>query len=133
MIKAFIIFCFLIVQFFGFLIFANAETNILRYALCKSNVAQTRVVGHDNNFSVIINLSQSSVEEFKNITAKNVGKRLTIVIDDAIITSAIIESEIDSGVIASSQMTETDAKNLQQRILNASEKPCGLVIQQSGP
>ena len=127
MIKALTIFFCLTIQLFGLLAFAAAETETLRYALCTNNIAQAKVASHGDDFFVIIKLSQLATNDFRTITAKNVGKRLTILLNDTIVTSAIIQDEIDSGTIQSSRMTEIAAKNLQQRILNSIEGQCGLI------
>jgi len=128
MIKLFTIYFCVTIHLFGFLTFAAAETETLRYALCKNDVAQARVFRHCDNYSVIINLSRSATKDFKTITANNVGRRLTILLNGTIVvTSAIIKAEIDSGTIQSSRMTEVAAKNLQKRILNSIEGPCGLI------
>lgn len=115
------------IPLFGVVTFAQAESKPLRYVLCKNIVAQARVVSSSNSFSVIIKLSQSATKDFSIITAKNVGRRLTIYVNDTVVTSAIIKAEINSGTIQSSRMTEGEAKNIQSRILNSIKEPCGLV------
>jgi len=127
MIKLFELFLCLTVQLSGLLSIAAAETGTLRYALCKNDVAQARVVCHDENYSVIIQLSHTATKDFQAITAKNVGRRLIILLNDTLVTSAIIKGEIDSGTIQSSRMTEDAAKNLQERALKSIEGPCRLV------
>ena len=123
--KLFIIFLGIVISAFGIFNPVYAETETLKYWLCKNNIAEAEVTNFDDIFFVNIKLNQLGTDKLKTITAQNIGKKLVILFKNEVVTVAIIKAEINSGIIRSFQMTEAEAKKLKQQLLNSTDPPCG--------
>lgn len=117
----------IIMLLFATFSFSAEDAESLRYAVCQKNVRHADIGHGKDQYSVTIRLTVAATKEFANLTGNNIGKRLTIVAGDMVVTSAIIKDTIGSGSIGSLPMTEQAALKLQQFILNSTESQCGLV------
>ena len=103
------------------------EAGALRYAVCQMNVKQVEIGHVKGQYFVTSKLTEAATKEFANLTGNNIGKRLTILAGDMVVTSAIIKDTIGSGSISSLPMSEQAASKLHQFLLNNTESQCGLV------
>lgn len=78
-------------------------------------------------FLLNINLSDTVTKDFASLTEQNIGKRLTILIGNVVVTSAIIKVQIDSGSMVSYAMSQADAQKLLKQLNDAPSAPCGYI------
>jgi len=89
------------VIFFVGIICIYASDNTLRFELTKDKIEKIWIYKiSEGNYEIVVKLNKTNKEIFYELTAKNVGKRLTITFKDHILVSAIIKGEIDSGIIS---------------------------------
>ena len=91
----------------------------IQFTIHPEFIKSTRIIPNGEKYSVNIELTESAGRNFMNLTKDNVGKRLTILFGDTIITSAFIIVPIKSGYISSSPTTKKKAEELKQRIDNS--------------
>lgn len=100
----------------------------LHYALCQKNIKTAWINSYNDKVSVGIQLTSSATKDFALLTGNNIKKRLTIILNDRVVTSAIIQAPIDSGSIGAKVESLIKAEELKKSVLNnAPESPCGLI------
>jgi len=80
---------------------------------------------NDGRYYVHIRLNDAAAKKFHEFTTAHVGERVTVTLDGETITTAVVQDEISSGLIASNRMAEEEAAKLLQRM---GKDPCDLKV-----
>lgn len=105
-------------------------SGIVKYSICKNNVADAVVTSNDNYHAVNIQLTSDATEEFSELTGKNINQRLEILFKDKVVVVAIVKAKITSGSIQLQTKSKEEAETLAKDILNyTSTKSCGVISQ----
>ena len=105
-------------------------SSIVKYSICKNNVADAVVTSNDNYHTVNIQLTTDATKEFSELTGKNINQRLEILFKDNVVVGAIIKTKITSGRIELRAKTKKEAETLTKKILNDTPtKSCGIISQ----
>ena len=75
-------------------------------------VKETRVGSHEGEPYVEIKLNEGGAKEWKKITANNVGKLITIVLDDRTLLIGIVDQEIPHGILQIHNISSDEAQHL---------------------
>jgi len=96
----------------------NVDKKVLLDQTSLKSVVATK--GRQGNWQVDFSLSPGGAERFAEITGKNIGQRLAIVIDGKLITAPIIQSPITGGRgQITGNFTKQEAKDLAAKLNHA--------------
>lgn len=106
--KRFLIIAFYNLLFITFVLVACNDGTIV-YEIFSEKVEQA-VVSHeyDSDYTVTVLLKEKYSKEFEELTEKNVGKRLNIIFNNEVLTSAIIKGKIKYGTIVLGRWKDKD-------------------------
>ncbi len=80
-----------------------------------------------DNYYISINLKKSAVNTWADVTSKNIGKSIAIVLDDRVLAEPVVRSEIQNGkCMITGDFKEPEAKLM--AILISSQLPCTFEI-----
>lgn len=80
--------------------FCLGQNPVISIADFDSIIVVTAKFDEENIFSLNIKLSESATKKFEEITSKNIGKKLALVINNEVIIAPIIRAKINSGLIS---------------------------------
>lgn len=106
--KRFLTIAFYNLLFITFVLVACNDGTIV-YEIFSEKVEQA-VVSHeyDSGYTVTVLLKEKYSKEFEELTEKNVGKRLNIIFNNEVLTSAIIKGKIKYGTIVLGRWKDKD-------------------------
>ena len=93
---------------------AGTEANSqLQFELTSDKLEDVWFYKSDNRYLIYVKLKEKYRDEFSQITAENIGKKLEILYKGQILLSPVIKDKIDSGIIQIRDSSkEEDAKQL---------------------
>jgi preprotein translocase subunit SecD len=74
------------------------------------------VESFDSTYTISINLREPFIEEFRVLTAENVGKMLTVKMNDTVVILAVIRSEIPNGNMVINNIPTLEMVNNYQKM-----------------
>ncbi|MDB9776955.1 protein translocase subunit SecD [Alphaproteobacteria bacterium] len=119
----------------------NPETNEYVRVLARPSLTgdylQDASLQYDNNSPVVsFSLNKAGADIFGDLTSKNIGKRIAIVLDDSLISAPVVRDTISGGAgVISGNFTNEEANNL-AIILKSGSLPTDITIiqeKQVGP
>ena len=109
------------------ILFVNLVTayagETLQYELTHDKIMSARVSEIKNGlYEVSVELNGPATKAFARLTGDNIGKRLEIIFAGRILTSAIVQDRIDSGMIALGESKLEEAAKLIVEIMKPDKK-----------
>jgi len=101
------------------------KLNVEKKVLLNQTALESAVVspGRHGYSQIDFSLTPGGKKQFAEVTGRNIGRRLAIVIDDQLITAPIIQTQITDGKgQITGNFTEQEAKDLAAKINNAIAK-----------
>ena len=103
---------------------------ILKYSICKNNVADAVASYTDHYHAVNIQLTPSATKDFAELTEQNTGKFLEIQFKGYAVMWPLIKAKNSSGSIQLEVESKEEADTLAKDILNyAPQESCGVINQ----
>lgn len=103
------------------------------FRLCQSHVETVELHKERDETRIYVKLAAIASTEFTALIERHVGAILLVTAGESVVSSAIIRSRIDSGVLVSKPLREDEARHLFSVLKEGlPESPCG-VAQQGAP
>lgn len=99
------------------------------FRLCASNVAQVYLVEESWGVAVHVRLEESAAAEFAELTLTLQGKMLSVLAGQQVLSKAIVQIPIDSGLLRSPPLPKAQAAKIHQEIMvRRPPKECGASV-----
>lgn len=90
-------------------VLVSCNNGVIVYEIFSDKVEQASISQeYDSDYSVTILLKETYSKEFAELTENNVGRRLNIVFNNEVLTSAIIQGKIEYGTIVLGRWKDKD-------------------------
>ena len=87
------------------------------FRLCASNVAQVYLIEESSGVAVHVRLEESAAAEFAELTLALQGKMLSVLAGQQVLSRAIVQIPIDSGLLRSPLLPKAQAAKIRQEIM----------------
>lgn len=106
----------LLVDEAGDILFDNSHDSFIEMARA--------IYNEEGSYSLAVKFKEEVSDNLSEITQKNIGKKIMVILDDEIYASPVIEQKIDDGELLMSRIDTIEQAKLLEEIWNSQCLPC---------